>query len=262
MRALLRAVVGHPLIHLGYAYELSSPDIAMEALGLTTTCYDFLHKYLDDPSYSKPTKTFPKDTPLGLLNCIAADSRFDKLFKGGRSPSMEELFRDHEDLMMEYWNAWTIKEPKKQFAQSQYAAMLLLAGTQPVSDHSFSFFLVHTLTTSHAVRIVLPFVPPQFEISLVRQWWLFVIAAYLTQGRPIIKEENVANVDIGDANWDTLCKQAVGGSFSTDAHYVKAIRALKEAALIWGDVENLFLKAAVKFGNQFTGWQGASEEMF
>jgi Questin oxidase-like len=251
--------VGHPLIHLGYAFELSSRDIAMEALGLASTQYNYFHKYLDDPATTKASP-FSSTSPLELLEKAYNDERFDKLFEGDKSPSMEELFRHHKPLMLEYWNAWAIKQPRKQFEDSQHLAMLLLAGTQPVDSNSFSFFLVHTLTTSHAVRICLPFIPPQFEVPLVRQWWLFILGVYISQGRPKIQEENVSEYDAEGDNWNALVERATSGKWSLDAHYVKAVRALKEAASTWGDEQQLYFKAAAKFAKQFDGWFGSTEE--
>ena len=254
------AGLGHPLIHLGYAFELSSRDIAMEALGLAATQYNYFHKILDDPEMSK-TSPFSSTSPLELLEKAHDDERFDALFQGDKSLTMEELFRHHKDLMLEYWNAWTLTEPKKQFEDSQHAAMLLLAGTQEPDAKSFSFYFVHALTSSHAVRILLPFVPPQFEVPLVRQWWLLVFGIYITQGRPEIGKENVSVCDVDGDNWHSLVELAISGKHSLDAHYVKGIRALKEAASTWGDDDEMYLKAAAKFAKQFDGWFTSTEEL-
>ena len=40
--------VAHPLIHLGYAYELQSKTVAIEALSLGACFYSSLHKYIDE----------------------------------------------------------------------------------------------------------------------------------------------------------------------------------------------------------------------
>ncbi len=51
-------------------------------------------------------------------------------------------------------------------------------------------------------------------------------------------------------------KQAVEGKWALDAHYVKGLRAMKEAAQTWGDKEEYYIKAAVRFGDEFSGWGG------
>ncbi len=246
--------MGHPLIHLGYAYELSSRELAMEALGLATTSYNFLHEYLDDPSYSK-LSTYSNSSPFEILQCVAGDKRFDKLFDHRGSSNLEPLFKDHEALVLEYWNSWRLPNPKKQFEDSQHAAAALLVATHEPGS-KYDFFQVHLLTTSHAVRILLPLIPAKFHVALVRQWWLLTLAVYIVQFRPEIKLNIITGYDPKGRGWEWVDKQAVEGKWALDAHYVKGLRAMKEAAQTWGDEERYFVKAAVRFGEEFDGWGG------
>ena len=209
--------VGHPLIHLGYAYELSSRELGIEALAMGSVAYNFLHKYLDDASYTKPS-TYSTTSPLEILHKIAEDTRFDGLFDSRGSDNIELLFKDHEDLVLEHWNAWTISDPNKQFADSQQAAVALLVRTVKPGTHAYDFFMVHILTTSHAVRILLPLIPKKFHVSLVRQWWLLTIAVYVAQLRPKINDD----IEVKPAQgWKYVEDRAVNSPWAIDAHYVK-----------------------------------------
>ena len=248
-------LVGHPLIHLGYAFELSSRELAMEALGLATTSYNFLHKYLDDPAYTRPSPYNSTDL-FDILTKVVHDKRLDGKFDHEGAVNIEPLFGDYEEVVMEHWNAWKISDPKKQFEDSQRAAAALLAATQERDDPSFDFFIVHTLTTSHAVRILLPVIPVQLHVPLVRQWWLLTLAVYIAQLRPVIQLDSIRKYDLGGKDWVWVDCQAIKGRWATDAHYVKALRALKEAAETWGDDDLFYLKAAIKFGSNFNGWGG------
>ncbi len=251
-----KPTVGHPLIHLGYAFELSSRELAMEALGLATTSYNFLHKYLDSPSYTKPS-TYSTTSPLEILQNVAQDKRFDNLFDHQGADNIDPLFEDHEAAVMEHWNAWQLPNPKKQFEDSQYAAVALLVATHDFgASRAYDFFLVHILTTSHAVRILLPLIPAKFHVALVRQWWLLTLAVYIAQVRPKIELKNITNHETGAKDWTWVDKQAVAGKWSLDAHFVKGLRAMKEAAQTWGDSEKYYLKAACKLGEEFDGWGG------
>ena len=251
-----RITVGHPLIHLGYAFELSSRELAMEALGLATTSYNFLHKYLDEPSYTKPS-SYSTSSPMDILQNVAKDKRFDNLFDHQGADNIETLFQDHETAVLEHWNAWQLPNPKKQFEDSQYAAVALLVAThESGSSRAYDFFLVHVLTTSHAVRILLPLIPAKFHVSLVRQWWLLTLAVYIAQVRPRIDLKSIVDYDIEGRDWTWVDKEAVGGKRSRDAHFVKGLRAMKEAAQTWGDSEQYYLKAACRFGGEFDGWGG------
>ena len=245
--------MGHPLIHLGYAYEVSSRDVAMEALGLATTCYNYLHRYLDNQKYTRAS-SYSTPSPLEILGRIWEDKRFDGVYKY-LGNDLDPLFEKHEEAVLEHWNAWEIANPRKQFEDSQHAAVALLVAThQP--GKQYDFFLVHLLTTSHAVRIILPLIPPEYHVSLVRQWWLLTLSYYIAQLRPVINLDQVSNFDLQSRDWTWVDKKAIYGAHSLDAHYVKALRAMKEAAKTWGDDSAFYLKAAVKFGEEFDGWDG------
>jgi hypothetical protein len=182
-----------------------------------STSYNFLHKYLDDSSYTK-TSTYSTTSPLEILHRIAEDRRFDGLFHGRGAGNIESLFEHHENLVLEHWNAWTISDPNKQFRDSQEAAVALLVRTVEPGTHAYDFFLVHILTTSHAVRILLPLIPKKFHIGLVRQWWLLTIAVYVAQLRPKINDDIEAKPAHG---WKYVEDKAVNGAWATDPHYVK-----------------------------------------
>ncbi|RWA11362.1 hypothetical protein EKO27_g3735 [Xylaria grammica] len=245
--------LGHPLIHLGYAFEMDNKEIGMEGLGLASTEYNFFHKYLDDPSYTKPS-SLKSSSPLELLTKMSNDERMADLFKEPGFQNLGLLFKDHEDLVMEYWNAWSLDDPKKQFQESQEAAVSLLVATVPPGTHSYNFFVVHLLTTSHAVRILLPVIPAKFNISLVRQWWLLTIAVYAIFKCPKIDHDHIKPSDVNGKQWDYVENKALNGAYSTDAHFVKAVRAIKEASKTWGDVHEHYLASAVRFVDDFEGW--------
>ncbi|KAK7989807.1 ribosome biogenesis protein Ssf2 [Apiospora arundinis] len=247
--------LGHPLIHLGYAFELDSRQIGMEALVMTSVSYSFLHKYLDDPSYTKPSAS-SSTSPRELLEKMRNDKRLDGMFEKPSLDNFDTLFEKHEDIFLEYWNAWTFEDPVKQFQDSQEAAVAFLVGSVPPGAHSYNFFICHILTTSHAVRILLPIVPKKFHISLVRQWWLLTVALYMILNRPKIDfDDYVRPGDLKGKKWNYVVDKALNGPYSTDAHVVKAVRAMKEAAETWGDANERYLAAAVKFVDEFRGWE-------
>ncbi|RFN53364.1 cell cycle checkpoint protein rad17 [Fusarium flagelliforme] len=210
--------LGHPLIHLGYAFEMDCKELAMEALGLACVQYNFFHKYFDNQAYTKQAP-FTSASPLELLTKLSKDSRFDSI--SPELDDMEELFNKHEDIILEYWNAWEINDPLKQFELSQEAAAALLVATVKPGTHAFNFLLVHLLTTSHAVRILLPFIPEKYHITLVREWWLLVLGIFIVKGRPLPDPDNVDS-DLKQRGWKYVEDKALNSDWATDAHYVKA----------------------------------------
>lgn len=227
----------------------------MEALGLATSCYGFLHKYLDDPKFTRPS-TYTTSSPLEILQRIRADKRLDGLFDDPGAGNMEQLFQRCEDVVLEHFNAWQFSDPQKQFKDSQHAAAAVLVATYNAESRPFDFFLMHILSTSHAVRILLPMIPAEFHMSLVKQWWLLTLAVYISQLRPEIRLRYVMDCDLKDKDWGWVVKMAIEGKAAMDVHYVKALRALKEAAKTWGDDEKFYLKAAVRLADNFNHWGG------
>ena len=212
-------LVAHPLIHLGYAYELDSRTVAIEALALGTCFYSSLHRYFDDPKYTKPSPIQSKSL-LDILQQVRKDKRFDGLYEK-RSGDITKVLGEREDAFLEYWNAWELTDPKNQFEESQQAAAAILVGTEAAEDSRFDFFFVHALTSSNAVRLLLPVIPAKFHISLVRQWWFFTLAVYIAQTRPEIELGRINGYNVQGRNWKFVLDKALNSSHSLDAHFVK-----------------------------------------
>jgi hypothetical protein len=257
----LVAGLGHPLIHLGYAHELSSRTVAIESLALAACFYNEWHVYLDDPKYTKPAPN-PADSLFTILDRVHHDPTFNNLFDHQGSDNISTLLANEGAAAqaLEHWNAWDLKNPKDQFAESQKLAVALLVAAQTPkddkSDKRYDFFAVHLLTTSHAVRVLLPLLPSKFHIPLVRQWWLFTLLVYIAQLRPRLNIDTIKLVELEGRDWKWVTEKAVKGKYRTDAHFVKALRSMHEASKTWGDPNSFYLKAAVKFGEEFDGWGG------
>ena len=219
--------VAHPLIHLGYAYELQSKTVAIEALALGACFYSPLHKYIDEQQYTKPNAHRRADgitnELLDLLSKVREDKRFDGLYDH-RSGDITKVLEEREEAFLEYWNAWEIDKPTEQFETLQSAAVDILMETPPPEHGKFDFFFVHVLTSSHAIRILLPLIPAKFHVNLLRQWWLFALAVYIAQTRPPVgQQDDVQDYDIKGRDWKYVVHTALDGPHSTDAHYVKGM---------------------------------------
>jgi hypothetical protein len=216
-------VVAHPLIHLGFALELASPTVAIESLALVASFYNHQHVYLDDPSYTKPSPWSSQD-PFEVIQKVHQDSRLDTFFQKPGEDNYAPLTEDKEKeaILLEYWNSWTITDPKAQFEAAQRAAVALLVGTHE-QNQKFDFFLVHILTSSHAVRVVAPKIRATYHLSLLRQWWLFLLTAYIGQLRPAVDKSKISSFDLAGRDWKWVADRAVNGKWAQDAHFVKGI---------------------------------------
>jgi hypothetical protein len=231
-------VVAHPLIHLGYAYELESKTVAIEALALGACFYGSLHKYIDDPKYTKPSPYCGGNGSaldlITLLDKVREDKRFDGLYDHG-SGDISKVLEEREEAFLEYWNGWEISNPTKQFQEAQSVAVAMLMETGSPGKGKFDFFFVHVLTSSHAIRILLPLVPAKFHINLLRQWWLFTLAVYIAQTRPRVEHSKVDGYNVKGRDWKYVVHNALDGPHSKDAHYVKS----KSLSLLAGIRNNM-----------------------
>ena len=110
---LTLGLVGHPLIHLGYAFEVESREVCMEALTLVSVSYGPDHKYMDDPSYGNRPPAYETTSPLQGFARIAADSRFDNLFTKPGGDNVARILSDPilEAAILSHWNALKMPDP-------------------------------------------------------------------------------------------------------------------------------------------------------
>ncbi|CAK7564027.1 MAG: hypothetical protein SEPTF4163_001910 [Sporothrix epigloea] len=257
--------LGHPLIHLAYAFEMDSRVLAMEALGMSAVTYNpaFAKKFgLNEECLLRPVPSSLQGLSLqALVNRVAQDQRFAAVAPGRMSAESVLLAApstDVEAALLEYWHAWDLSGgsdknllPRMREAQDVAVAMLI-ASVKP-GTHSYNFFLCHVLTTSHAVRVLLPEIPAAMHASILRQWWLLTLAVYVSVGRPAVDPDNVPT-DRKGKGWAYVEQQAVSSRWSTDAHYIQTIRSIKEATRTWGDVRDNYLNAVIWFVDDFAGW--------
>jgi len=145
------------------------------------------------------------------------------LFEEQGAGNISTLFDKREDAVLDHWNAWDVSNPKDQLEASQRAATALLVATPRPAQDKHDFFIVHLLTSSHAVRILLPLIPTKWHKPVVRQWWLFTVAVYIAQLRPTIELEKITDYGLKGRDWDFVNDKALNSKHATDAHYVKGL---------------------------------------
>lgn len=147
----------HPLIHLAYAYEIQSKEIATGALTLAAIHHEsFTHRFPDKgaPSSRDPSKA--ARSPFGVLSRIRSDGRLDSFTKTPGRERLEPFLANYESVIQEYWrDSWPTTNPTEQFREALDASVALLVGTKK-PEQSFGFIILHVLTACHAVRVILP----------------------------------------------------------------------------------------------------------
>jgi len=260
--------LGHPLIHLGYAFELNSKDVATEALALAATNWNFLHKYILEDFPTPDAKPIaPPDatsSPFDIIEQIRKDPRFNDLFESPGASNIPPLFEAQEAAVLEYYHKLSMDDPVQIHRDLTKLATLLLCTTHAPGEPKYDFFICHLLTTAYAVRTILPELPAAFTLPVLKGHWLFIVIVYLTQLRPDIKPDLIEEVDISDKSWEKIVQKTLaqkkGAQEMEDAHYLKAVRTLQESAKLWSDEDTFFRKAAAKIAWEFDHWGGFGNE--
>ncbi|PVH89253.1 hypothetical protein DL98DRAFT_614401 [Cadophora sp. DSE1049] len=251
--------LGHPLIHLAYAYESGIKEVATEALSLACTEYDPIHLYFDKTPADN--STFKSTSILEILSEVHSDSYFDGMFKSPGFANIFVLLEKHQEAFLRYWNTWDTSDSLASFKDTQKAAISVLVETcEKGLQHDF--FVAHILTANHALRVVLQFVPEEHKVTLVRQWWMFSLLVYISQLQRTVNTGSIDAVELKGRDWKWVREQAVEGKWSMDSHFVKVIRAIENVAETWNDEDEWCLKAAVKYVEEFDGWTGFGDGPF
>ncbi|KZL80657.1 mgs207 protein [Colletotrichum incanum] len=247
--------LGHPFIHLAYAFEFNHGEVATEAMSLGCTEYDPTHEFLDSAPQDNSTYKTPRLEKI--LRNIRADGRFDGFADEPGFLNILNMLAHHKSEVLEHWNAWVVEDPPKQLGDCAHTAAVLFMGAS-TDGGEFDFYLAHILTVAHALRIILPHYSFERQVSLMRQYGLYAILVYLAQLRPQTAWEEKKK-SLGDKvtpSWDEIYKSALSNKWFVDVHFPKVVRGLKVAEETWGSSDGLYQRAAAKFVSEFSGWGG------
>ncbi|KAL1898413.1 hypothetical protein Cpir12675_001878 [Ceratocystis pirilliformis] len=249
----LMSGLGNPLVHLANSFQINSKELSMEAFALSSAEYDYTAEYMNSKFYAEPSSR-SSGSINDLLEQVRQDDRFNQIFSEPSLDKIPQLFQEHEALMMEYWNAWILDDLTKQFRESQEVAVALLVSSVKRRSKSHSKALAQVLAASHAIRIILQFIPKKNHIKLVRSWWLMTLAVYVSNLRPKM-DTNYADVgELKGRNWSYVENMALESPWFQDASYVNSLRSMRDIAKTWKDADEKILLAAVIFADEFGGW--------
>ena len=238
--------VAHPLIHIGYALELDSRIVASEALTLSAVCYNYHHEFIDK---LEPPKSGSKSI-LEIFQDLRSDDRlplFDAPGVGNLEPSVNKSI----DLVLSHFDQWQINSNNLgKTIEDLFDFSVYLYGATHKPDHiDFDFFLLHVLTSMHAIRMIYPHLnDPRLTEHILCQFFYIASMLYISQLRPEINKKLIHAYPIDDAkkNWNYVIEQSVNTKLAEDSHLVKVVRALRDAEAAYGAKDGIYLKTAIK----------------
>lgn len=254
---LTRKIVGHPFIHLAYAWELHAPTVASEALSLGCTEIIEVHGLLDN--YPPDNSTYKTSSLGDVIKRVHDDKRFDGLFEYQGITNVEGLMKERIEAVLEHWNAWEVTDPLAQLENCCDVSTLLAIATGD-REKKYDFYLIHTMTVAHALCVLWELFPEDQQVCILRQYALFVIINYICQIKPKVDFgliEQIESVQLQEADtWDSLVSKALQHKWMKDSHFFKVFRALKVFEETYGSKRDFYRKASAKFLTEFDGWEG------
>lgn len=250
------APVGHPFIHLAYAYEYRSDSVFSQALSLGCTEYIQCHSLLDNPP--PDNSSYKTSSLIDIIQRVQHDKRFDGIVEYPGTVNFGLILGTHAaPAFLEHWNAWTIdsNDLVSSFENAcDTATILAISNTYP--GEKFDFFHAHMLTVGHALRVLWYEFPVDRRESILRQFAIFVIGLYILQQRQPFGADKIEALDDGGEDWEWIRHRALTHRWALDDHFFKVVRALQEMDRTFGDKHGFYRKSAVKFLTTFDGWEG------
>lgn len=198
--------------------------------------------------------TYRTKSLADILEHVRKDSRLDVVEHPGIT-NMGPVFEQSAATMIEHWNAWDIEDPLQAFQQLCDLSVELSMTTKD-NANEYDFYLVHVMTGAHALRVIWDRFPPDRQAPMLREFAIFVIAMFICQQRPTFSIEQIESIELDGRGWDWVKKTAAAHPGRFDVHFFKVVRAPMAFKKTFGDKNNFYLKAAVKFLDEFQGWTG------
>ena len=164
---------------------------------------------------------------------------------------MEVAIRNSSDVIMYHYNQWNIdrKTLEKAIEELFDFSIYVYGATHKSDDIEFDFYLLHLVTSMHAIRIIYSYLNNKKIVQhILLQFIYFAIAVYICKLRPEINENFIDNyiIDTATKNWDYVIDRTLNTKLAEDVHLVKIIYSLREAEKVYGNKNGFYLKAAVK----------------
>ncbi|ORY00471.1 hypothetical protein K493DRAFT_335313 [Basidiobolus meristosporus CBS 931.73] len=222
----------HPLVHLGFGVEFEHPSVTSEGLAYAAMTYLSYGELIDEAST-------PFNQNLGcrqILEMIRTDKRFDGPFEGQFQAKVKILVKSRADLLKSYVDAWVsrgqdinIEEKLRELTRTvtQIYASECLKGKSNI-------FLGHILTSSNAVKSLMPHLSTVDRTRLFRVYWLAVISHYIIQGRPhihILQHTEISGAE-QTAPWPVIIHEVLTNQDDKVPNLVRT--------LMWAEQENGF----------------------
>jgi len=223
--------INHAIIHLGFGIEFKEPLIVAEGLSLAALEGNLQFLQNLPSSSSSPTNL------LDIFEQVRNDERFQKI-------------PDIAALLHEYISKWGVKGTEDDVAAKEkelfeMIVLLYAAPIRPGKRPIFDFSLMHSLTGSVFVHVLIRHVTPDKGAQLLKAHLGITLEYYVATARPNLHVDNLKAYETllpaSPNPWLEIVKFAIE---TNDVHATKVAYSLLQGEAWFGDLDGIFLKAA------------------
>ena len=135
-----------------------------------------------------------------------------------------------------------------------FTASMLIFGAGAIREQGIKldFFLLHALTSIHAIHSLIPILTPQELVELLRGHIIATLAWYVSRGRPSLQVDLLLNYEISESTksaanpWLDIFQRAI---LAPEAHIIKVIRACSVGQILFGQDCQLLDQAWLKLAD-------------
>ncbi|KAG1838533.1 hypothetical protein DFJ58DRAFT_125006 [Suillus subalutaceus] len=205
----------HAFIHVGYGAEFGIPGMVVEGLALASVHeYEFLPSYLFEPSDTTAVdevtirlaslvlntkksvaplqlEQSPRNHAFSILAKIMQDSKFAPKEIKKHFKDFDGLMSEHGDTIWRYAEQWTIDpsqpgEIERKMEECIWMSTILYAIGGWSKDRGLraDFFFMHLVTSSLFLPSLLPYLPQDPQVLLLRGYFASTLGWWIARGFP------------------------------------------------------------------------------
>ncbi|KAJ2795685.1 hypothetical protein H4S07_006417 [Coemansia furcata] len=238
----------HPFIQLGYGLEFKSEAIIAMALAQASIHKKQFSRAFDTETFDEICSQASKNDAdgkslLDILDCMRDDPIAAKITYN-EEPYTPENRGHAEDLAIKYAKLWTVENTEASVKAKVKEIMTIIAlvygaAIRPGFHPALEFGLMHNLTSSYFLPIIMDVLTLDNKVRLLRAYAVTFLYMYAAKGCPRLviidlfittdTQSDRAVATVEDNPWTYVINKAIA---SNDMHVAKVVRALWRLSLL------------------------------
>ncbi|ORY98912.1 hypothetical protein BCR43DRAFT_471384 [Syncephalastrum racemosum] len=189
-------------------------------------------------------KALESNPILKLANAIREDKELDGIVTYDNPNKFDATIQSEvaTKKVKEAAGKWTIQENPagvQQGLKDLYTAAMMMLGASGIrgGDIKFDFFLMHALTSIHAIHTLLPHLTPREGVLLLQGHAIATLTYFISRGRPQLRVDEVLNYRQEEKEaslenpWFDIFDRSIRAE---EPHTIKVARACALGQIIYG----------------------------